>query len=46
MCLRVSYKKKYLENKFTEEGVGSGVGSRYLNQRYDPHQNVGDPQHC
>jgi hypothetical protein len=33
-----------------KKGVGSGVGSGYINQRYgsgypDPHQNVTDPQH-
>jgi hypothetical protein len=35
------------------KGVGSGVGSGSISQRYefgdrdlDPHQNVSDPQHC
>jgi hypothetical protein len=33
-----------------KKGVGSGVGSRSVSQRYgfadpDPHQNVPDPQH-
>jgi hypothetical protein len=34
-----------------KKGVGSGVGSGSISERYgsgdpDPHQNVTDPQHC
>ncbi len=34
-----------------KKGVGSGVGSGSISQRYgsrdpDPHQNITDPQHC
>jgi hypothetical protein len=48
MCLRVSYKKKYLKKASLKKGVGSGSGS--ISQRYgsadpDPHQDVTDPQH-
>jgi hypothetical protein len=39
--------------KSPKKGVGSGVGSGFIRQRYgsgdldpDPHQNVTDPQHC
>jgi hypothetical protein len=37
--------------KSLKKGVGSGVGSGSISQRYesgdpDPHQNVPDPQHC
>ncbi len=56
MCLRSSYKKKIEKNYFfasiksLKKGVGSGVGSGSISQRYgsadpDPHQNVTDPQH-
>jgi hypothetical protein len=46
-------KKKYFfaSIKSKKKGVGSGVGSGSISQRYgpgdpDPHQNVTDPQHC
>ncbi len=56
MCLRVSYNKKNMEKKLfffessksLKKGVGSGVGSGSISQRFadpDPHQNVTDPQH-
>jgi hypothetical protein len=50
MCLGASYNKKSL--KSLKKGVGSGVGSVSISQRYvsgdpdpDPQQNVTDPQH-
>ncbi len=54
MCLQVSYEKKknnfFAALKSLKKGAGSGVGSRFVSQRYgfadpDPHQNVMDPQH-
>ncbi len=58
-CLRVSSKKKVWRKKLIfcaflkslKKGVGSGVGSGSISQRYgsadpDPQQNVTDPQHC
>ncbi len=58
MCLWVSNKKKlwifyfsiFVSFKSLKKGVGSGVGSGSISQRYgsgypDPHQNVTDPQH-
>ncbi len=57
MCLRVSCKKIYEKNNFfaslisMKKGVGSGVGSGSISQRYrsadlNLHQNVTEPQHC
>jgi hypothetical protein len=56
MCLRVSYKKNMKKKFFwaslksLKKGVGSGVGSGSVSQRYgsadpDPHRNITDPQH-
>jgi hypothetical protein len=55
MCLWASYKKKYEEFFFVslksmKKGVGSGVGSGSVSQRYgsgdpNPHQNVTDLQY-
>jgi hypothetical protein len=53
----VSYKKKnmkiffFASLKSLKKGVGSGVRSGSISQRYGPadpdsHQNVTDPQHC
>ncbi len=58
MCLRVRCKKKNMKKIIffaslisLKKGVGSGVGSGSISQRYrsadpDLHQNVTDPQHC
>jgi hypothetical protein len=58
MCLRVRNKKKICKKsiffaslKSLKKGVGSGIGSGSISQRYgsadpDPHQYVTDPQHC
>jgi hypothetical protein len=57
MSLWASYEKKNMKNniffaslKSVKKGVGSGVGSGFISQRYgsgdpDPHQNVRDAQH-
>ncbi len=49
MCLRVSYKKKNMNNFFgslksLKKGVETGVG--FGGGTADPHQNATDPQHC